>query len=162
MNSSQQASIALISQSFQGLQKEVEQIAQALSLRTEGGIRLSMPGETFANTFCADFTLWDLAGVITLKSKPGRYGFNRDNRQDIPLMMRFSFSYNSPRDAETIKQRINEYFSYEAEVHWNVASTEQTKQMDLAIHFEYQPQHDILDAYIRYVLGMITGRNTAA
>ncbi|RAP24675.1 hypothetical protein C2W64_02845 [Brevibacillus laterosporus] len=162
MNSSQHGSIALISQSFQGLQKEVEQIAQSLSLRTEGGVRLSIQGESFANTFCADFTLWDLAGVITLKSKPGRYGFGPDKEQDIPMMMRFSFSYNSLRDAETTKQRIDEYFSYEAEVHWNVASTEQTKQMDLSVHFQYQPQHDTIATYIRYVLGMITGRNTAA
>ncbi|WP_232698260.1 hypothetical protein [Brevibacillus daliensis] len=153
---------SLASNTFLEMQTEVEQIAKQFSLRLEGGLQHVGQLGMEENDCQAHYTLWDSEGVISLKSKPSIMTSCTRNGQLIPIMMRFSLSCNQNRDVTSLKELIDQYFNYEAELHWNAASLEETRQVDLAIHFQYQPKQNLLLAYIRYMLVMITGRIPAA
>ncbi|WP_139490156.1 hypothetical protein [Brevibacillus dissolubilis] len=154
--------LALVQKSSHKLQTEVERLTERLSLRLDGELpvlQLRGPSDEYAQ---AVYTLWDADGVITLRAKWQLETGEPIKPTAIPAVLRFSLSFDANDDVEHIQRRIQEYFGREAELHWNISQSGDVGHLELSLHFIYHTDQDMLFAYIRYVLGIITGRVMAA
>jgi hypothetical protein len=154
--------LALVKKSSHKLQAEVERLTERLPLRMDGelpALELRGPSDDYAQVA---YTLWDTDGVITLRAKWQLEAGEPLKPTAIPAVLRFSLSFDATDDAEHIQRRIQEYFGRDAELHWNISQSGDVGHLELSLHFIYHSEQDMLFAYIRYVLGTITGRVMAA
>jgi hypothetical protein len=150
------------------IQSEVEKLAERYNLRIDqesSAIEVKVEPSVQA---LLGYTLWDEAGVIAIKGKVQLHGPNVSDDQPkpavgFPVAVRFSLTYDPALDIELIKHRIEEYFGHDhAELYWNVSPVGHDDHAELSIHFRYDLKSPALCEYVRYVLGMITGRVLAA
>jgi len=152
--------LELVSPYFVRIQSEVEKLAKRYNLRLEEGASTVELIEVPSMQALLGYTLWDEAGVIAIK---GKLQLKQEKITDFPVVVRFSLTYASHHDFEWIKSRIEEYFGHDhAELHWNVSPVGHDDHAELSIHFRYDLKSQVLTEYVRYVLGMITGRKLAA
>lgn len=162
MHSVQTYSYQQVSHQTRSFHGEVEQLANAFSLRAEGGVpslELHVTPQFQANL---EYTMWGETGIVHLKGKLQFAADQQERCEAIPVTMRFSLSVDPHIDMEGKKLRIEEYFGSDAELVWYIPPAGLDDHLELTLHFLYEPGSNLLFEYGRCVLGIITGKSLAA
>ncbi|MFY0545270.1 hypothetical protein [Brevibacillus sp. H7] len=143
-------------------QAEVDQLAKRFSLRIEGGFpSLELHVHPHFQALL-DYTLWGEAGVVAIRGKLQFQNEQISQCEPFPVSMKFSLSYDPGLDIESKKQRIEEIFSGDVDLFWNIPPAGHVGHVELSLSFVYRPESGDLYEYTRFVLGILTGKVLAA